>query len=79
MHMAFSTSDRDNDLWPDNCADFFKGGWWYKDCHTSKLTGIYGLNNYAFAEGIGWLTFTGDWETASNLAYADLKIRQNGA
>ena len=76
MDMAFTTPDRDNDQFSGNCATTFKGPWWYRACHACKFTGIYGLN-YARAEGIGWATFTGTWETAANLAYADLKIRVN--
>ena len=34
--MQFSTIDRDNDGW---CASSWKGGWWYKRCYYSLLTG----------------------------------------
>ncbi|KAH8360970.1 hypothetical protein KR093_001744 [Drosophila rubida] len=29
----FSTFDRDNDHWNKNCAEVYKGAWWYKACY----------------------------------------------
>ena len=38
--MQFSTTDRDNDVWSTvNCASSWGGGWWYKNCFHSLLTG----------------------------------------
>ena len=39
----FSTKDQDNDVAPDNCAsvEAIKGAWWYGDCRTSNLNGVY--------------------------------------
>jgi hypothetical protein len=56
---AFSTYDKDQDLSTLNCAESFKGAWWYDDCHYSNLNGI----NYAVPDdsgkGITWNDFTG--------------------
>ncbi|XP_060079381.1 angiopoietin-related protein 7-like [Ylistrum balloti] len=37
--MAFSTYERDNDMSSSNCADTYKGAWWYKSCYDCNLNG----------------------------------------
>ncbi|XP_052791813.1 fibrinogen alpha chain-like [Mya arenaria] len=44
--MAFSTSDRDHDHSPLNCAQKLKGGWWFNGCYSSNLNGPYLPNAY---------------------------------
>ncbi|XP_061145048.1 angiopoietin-4-like [Syngnathus typhle] len=39
--MKFSTKDRDQDKSTDNCANEYKGAWWYKRCYHSNLNGLY--------------------------------------
>jgi len=39
--MKFSTWDRDNDKYTSNCAQRYKGGWWFKWCHNANLHGMY--------------------------------------
>ncbi|KAM4663307.1 ficolin-1-like [Discoglossus pictus] len=51
--MQFSTKDQENDLSPNiNCAEHYKGAWWYNYCHASNLNGLYLLGNHS-NEGIG--------------------------
>lgn len=54
----FSTYDKDLDNSTiNNCADLFHGAWWYVDCHTSNLNGLYGSS--AYGTGLNWLSFGG--------------------
>ena len=60
--MQFSTKDQDNDHGDhvSNCAEHYKGAWWYNDCHRSNLNGLY-LNGSGapFAIGVNWYAFRG--------------------
>uniref|UniRef100_A0A1I8Q8P2 Fibrinogen C-terminal domain-containing protein n=1 Tax=Stomoxys calcitrans TaxID=35570 RepID=A0A1I8Q8P2_STOCA len=62
VNAMFSTQDRDNDVWHQNCAELFKGAWWFVRCFNSHLTGPYirasspvGYNE----RGIIWKSFHG--------------------
>ena len=56
----FSTRDQDNDIWSENCAQQFKGGCWYADCHVSNLNALYLDGPHAsFADGVNWYTWKG--------------------
>ena len=69
----FSTRDRDNDAWPDNCAVRFGGAWWYRNCHTSNLNGRYhGGAHDSFADGVNWLTWRG---YLYSLRFSEMKLR----
>ena len=40
----FSTSDNDNDEKPNtNCAEFHRAGWWFSNCVSMHLNGVYGI------------------------------------
>jgi ficolin len=71
----FSTKDRDNDVWPDNCAQRFGGAWWYEACHHSNLNGLY-LSGYykTYADGINWETCWGHYYSIRSVV---MKVKRN--
>ena len=58
--MKFSTKDHDNDVYNLNCAVLFKGGWWYRKCHSSNLNGPYLSGSHtSYADGVNWSGWLG--------------------
>ncbi|XP_029809156.1 fibrinogen alpha chain [Suricata suricatta] len=66
--MQFSTYDRDADLWEENCAEVYGGGWWYNSCQAANLNGIYypggsydprDNSPYEIENGVVWVPFRG--------------------
>ncbi|XP_073496706.1 ficolin-1-A-like isoform X2 [Phyllobates terribilis] len=55
---VFSTKDHENAN--TNCAQTYRGGWWYKNCHYANLNGLYLRGNHStYANGVNWLTGKG--------------------
>jgi len=82
----FSTWDRDNDGWSDqNCAQVYKGAWWYKACHATNLNGLnYNKNDVkarqdenknVYAKGIIWLNGT-THDHYFSWPYVEMKIKR---
>ena len=59
--MQFTAKDNDNDKRiSENCAQKFKGAWWYNACHNSNLNGLYLNGSHSSnADGVNWLYFRG--------------------
>ncbi|MEQ2203970.1 Fibrinogen C domain-containing protein 1 [Xenoophorus captivus] len=71
--MKFTTKDKDNDHSENNCASFYHGAWWYRNCHTSNLNGQYLRGQHtSYADGIEWSSWTG-WQYS--LKFSEMKIR----
>ena len=73
----FSTKDKDNDSQaPYNCAQRYKGAWWYADCHDSNLNAVYqptGAHNMtSFADHVDWEHWRGHYYS---LKFTEMKIR----
>ncbi|KAK3853597.1 hypothetical protein Pcinc_004977 [Petrolisthes cinctipes] len=60
-NQQFSTYDADHDTWGEvNCAQVYKGAWWYARGHKSNLNGFqYEGIHTTFAEGINWFAWKG--------------------
>ena len=73
--MKFSTKDRDNELWYNNCAIQFKGAWWYNACYYSNLNGLYRSDPHSpNGDGISWKAWKGVYYS---LKFTEMKVRSN--
>ena len=74
MHngMPFSTRDRDNDNRGGNCANIYKGGWWYNSCLAANLNGEYLGPSGDSPSGMVWYTLRG-WKS---LQSTQMKMRR---
>ncbi|XP_069097566.1 ficolin-1-like isoform X3 [Pleurodeles waltl] len=71
--IPFSTKDQDNDSHESNCAERFKGAWWYNRCHDSNLNGKYWLGAHSSnADGINWLKGKGH---NYSFKHSEMKLR----
>ncbi|PIK48464.1 hypothetical protein BSL78_14658 [Apostichopus japonicus] len=70
LNHSFSTIDRDNDAGSNrNCADIYKGGWWFNDCAFSNLNGVYLGPS---PSGIYWYDLPAG---STGILYTEMKIR----
>ena len=58
---SFSTRDRDNDEWVNNCAQHFQAGWWYIGCYMVSIAGNNGGQVY-------WRNPNGDGEFVEEIS-----------
>uniref|UniRef100_H2Y5Y7 Fibrinogen C-terminal domain-containing protein n=1 Tax=Ciona savignyi TaxID=51511 RepID=H2Y5Y7_CIOSA len=57
----FTTNDRDQDESNhENCAIVYKGAWWYRNCHSANLNGLYLRGAHeSYADGVNWRFWRG--------------------
>ena len=65
---AFSTYDNDHDLWIYNCAERFKGGWWWRRCAKAQLNSVWEEYGNEAAE---WFPLTG----RHSVSFSEMKVR----
>ena len=71
----FSTRDQDNDASGDNCAQTYKGAWWYYSCHYSNLNGLYHTGSHSsYADGVNWASWRGHYYS---LKFTEMKLRRS--
>ncbi|KAH9494711.1 Ficolin-2 [Bulinus truncatus] len=71
-NMMFSTFDKDNDGGSSaNCAETFRGAWWYSSCHDSNLNGVWGSSRRG--EGVNWYSLT---SVTASATFTEMKIRE---
>ncbi|KAJ8033026.1 Tenascin-N [Holothuria leucospilota] len=51
-----------------NCTNISHGGWWFTDCHTCNLNGLYGESNVSY---IPWRILEG---CEYNITRTEMKI-----
>ncbi|KAH8329044.1 hypothetical protein KR074_002297, partial [Drosophila pseudoananassae] len=74
----FSTFDMDNDLSSTyDCAYMYNGGWWFSDCATSSLNGMFfknGKQENSAKCGVIWGSWQ-DWDWKVSLTFVEMMIR----
>ncbi|KAK9981834.1 hypothetical protein ABG768_001358 [Culter alburnus] len=74
--MKFSTFDKDQDTWPNNCAKSFLGAFWYGACHHANPNGVYLGGEDPTISGIGNFWYHYKNNNAVGLKSINMKIRR---
>lgn len=82
--MQFSTADKDNDKFEENCAKQEGSGWWMNRCHAANLNGKYYLggkytekdSGAGYDNGITWGTWLGSWYSLKETTMKMLPINR---
>ena len=69
----FSTKDKDQDTWYENCAVACEGAWWYSDCYDSHLNGVFPATaSDTDPKYIGWRKYRNQF---AGITFSEMKIR----
>lgn len=72
-HRRFSTFDKDQDHWGNNCAKVYGGGYWFNNCHHSGPNGEYLWGNLAQGapahRGIIWNSWKGNIYSLKSISF----------
>ncbi|XP_070812035.1 ficolin-1-like [Pituophis catenifer annectens] len=72
-NMTFSTQDKRQDPKKFNCAEKYKGAWWYHECHHSNLNAKYWMGEHkSRGVGINWASGKGPYYSYKR---SEMKIR----
>ncbi|PIK36952.1 putative ficolin-2-like [Apostichopus japonicus] len=71
LNHEFSTKERDNDAYSNNCAVSYHGAWWYDDCYDSNLNGDYHASLNSYSSIYCYYIPGPDY----NIKYTEMKIR----
>ncbi|XP_067131628.1 techylectin-5A-like [Centruroides vittatus] len=73
-NLLFTAKDRDNDYSQSNCARLYKGAWWYYDCHSSNLNGLYLDGSHkSLGSGVIWYKWKGYYYS---IPIVEMKMRR---
>ena len=68
----FTTKDHDVDISSGNCAQVYKGAWWFEKCHFAHLNGQYQKEKVPYGTGLTWYHWKGYYYS---LKFVEMKIR----
>uniref|UniRef100_A0AAY4BFC1 Fibrinogen C-terminal domain-containing protein n=1 Tax=Denticeps clupeoides TaxID=299321 RepID=A0AAY4BFC1_9TELE len=69
--MKFSTYDKDQDTWDNNCARHFMGGFWFLNCHDANPNGLF-IPDSATPHGpvlVSWDTWKGNKYSLKGISF----------
>ena len=73
--MKFTTYDNDNDVKRDhNCAEQYKGAWWYNLCLDVNLNGLYPTTSTTSPAYMSWIG-NGISYSYGNIIHSEIKIK----